>query len=73
MSVEFLIAFGGPLVLLGGIGSLVIAIVRRPLKYSADTIRDPRNADIDASLAEAQVAARRVETEIAKVRALIAL
>jgi hypothetical protein len=71
MTAAFLVAFGGPL-LLGAIGCLVIAIVRRPLKPT-DTIRDPQKADIDASLAEAQIAARRVETEIAKVRARIAL
>ena len=72
MTANFFIAFGGPL-LLGVIGSLIIAYVRKPLKHSADTISEPHRADIDASLAAAQIAARRVETEIAKVRARIAL
>jgi hypothetical protein len=72
MSAGFLVAFGGVLLVVAVFLVIEALIVRPKLPHRRATPSDVQ-ADIDASLAEAQVAAKRAETEIAKVRARIAL
>lgn len=71
MSLNFAIAFGGPL-LLGLIG---FAVTERMRRADAKDLASPRKAseqDLDAALAVAQAAARQAEAEIARVRARLA-
>ena len=71
MTPGYIVAFGGVL-LFGLLGSIVIVVMRRPRRSSEIARMDPLKAEIDASLAEAEISARRAATEIAKVRASIA-
>ena len=71
MSVEFLIAFGGPL-FLGLIGVAVQERMRRPDDGEPSASRGANVADIDATLASAQAAAREAEAGIARARARLA-
>ena len=70
MSVEFFIAFGGP-VLLALIAGAIVEWIDRPARREG-TPSLPANFDLDAALAEAQAAAHRAELEIARARARLA-
>jgi hypothetical protein len=66
MSVEFFIAFGGP-VLLALIAGAIVEWIDPPKKRSASPKSD--RSDLDSALAEAQAAAHQAAKEIARVRA----
>jgi len=70
MTPGFVVAFGGVLAF-GLFASAVIFFMTRSARAIAASPAF-READIDASLAAAEVAARRAATEIAKVRASMA-
>lgn len=66
MSLEFAIAFGGPL-LFAIVGTIVAELLRSPKRVAATEAELHLDQDVDRALAAAQAPAHQAEIEIARV------
>ena len=71
MSLEFAIAFGGPLLFAIG-GTIVAELLRSPQRHGATECPDHLEVDVDQALAAAQAAAHQAEIAIVRARERLA-